>query len=74
MNMKNTFSERLSGHGFNLYRMLAVDVMHEVEIGTWKAVFIQLLRLMEVLDKGAINKLDSRSVSLVSPSSCGLSD
>ena len=41
--------------------MLVVDVMHEVELGVWKAVFIQLLRLMESTDKGTINELDKRS-------------
>ena len=40
--------------------MLVVDLMHEVELGVWKALFIQILRLMEATDKGAINKLDER--------------
>ena len=58
--LQNTFSERLSPHGFDLYKMLVVDVLHEVELGVWKAVFIQLLRLMEASNKGSINKLDER--------------
>jgi hypothetical protein len=56
---QNAFSDKLSGHGFNLYTMLVVDLMHEAELGVWKAVFIQLLRLMEATDKGTINKLDA---------------
>lgn len=40
--------------------MLVVDVMHEVELGVWKALFIQILRLLDSSDKGAINKLDER--------------
>lgn len=40
--------------------MLVVDLMHEVELGVWKALFIQILRLMEATDKGTINKLDQR--------------
>lgn len=43
--------------------MLVVDEMHVVELGVWKAVFIQLLRILEALDKGSINKLDERWVS-----------
>ena len=60
MGIQNAFSDRLSAHGFNLFSMLVVDLMHEVELGVWKAVFIQLLRLMEATDKGTINKLDNR--------------
>lgn len=40
--------------------MLVVDLMHEVEIGAWKALLIQLLRLMEALGTGSLNKLDER--------------
>lgn len=43
--------------------MLVVDFMHVFEIGVWKAVFIQLLRLLEALDKGTINQLDKRYVN-----------
>ncbi|KAJ3526401.1 hypothetical protein NMY22_g10179 [Coprinellus aureogranulatus] len=56
----NAFSEKLSNHGFDLYKMLVVDVMHEVELGVWKAIFIQLLRLMEASNKGSLNTLDER--------------
>jgi hypothetical protein len=58
--LQNAFSDRLSPHGFDLFKMLVVDVMHEVELGVWKAVFIQLLRLMEASNKGSINALDER--------------
>ena len=40
--------------------MLIVDLMHEVELGVWEVLFIQILCLMEATDKGAINKLDER--------------
>jgi hypothetical protein len=49
--------------------MLVVDVMHEVELGVWKALFIQILRLLDASDKGAINTLDKRCVR-VSPAQC----
>lgn len=42
--------------------MLVIDLMHEVEIGVWKAVFIQLLRLLEAVQKGTMNELDARWV------------
>ncbi|KAJ3544767.1 hypothetical protein NMY22_g2665 [Coprinellus aureogranulatus] len=56
----NAFSATLSPHGFDLFKMLVVDVMHEVELGVWKAVFMQLLRLLDATDKGSINTLDMR--------------
>ncbi|KAJ3517693.1 hypothetical protein NMY22_g13906 [Coprinellus aureogranulatus] len=57
---RNAFSERLSPYGFNLFDMLTSDVMHEVELGVWKSLFIQLLRLLEALPSKPTNVLDSR--------------
>ena len=44
--------------------MLVVDIMHEVDLGIWKALFIQLLHLLEATDKGLLNALDIRQVRL----------
>lgn len=41
---------------------MAPDVLHEVEIGVWKSLFIHLLRLLEAVDKSTINILNKRSV------------
>ncbi|TEB23585.1 hypothetical protein FA13DRAFT_1571092, partial [Coprinellus micaceus] len=46
---KNAFSERLSSHGLDVYDIPAVDILHEVEIGVWKSLFIHLLRLLEAI-------------------------
>jgi hypothetical protein len=46
--------------GFNVFSMLVVDVMHEVDLGVWKSLFIQLLRLLEATKKGLLNTLDAR--------------
>jgi hypothetical protein len=40
--------------------MLVVDIMHEFELGIWKALFIHLLRILEAYDKNLINELDRR--------------
>lgn len=40
--------------------MLVVDIMHEVDLGVWKSLFIQLLRLLEATKKGLLNILDAR--------------
>jgi hypothetical protein len=40
--------------------MLVVDIMHEFELGVWKALFIHLLRILESVDKALIHELDRR--------------
>ncbi|KAF7964872.1 hypothetical protein HWV62_1965 [Athelia sp. TMB] len=47
----NAFSRKLGPHGFNVFKALLPDLMHEVEIGGWKALFIHLLRILEVHNK-----------------------
>ncbi|KIK31508.1 hypothetical protein CY34DRAFT_33015, partial [Suillus luteus UH-Slu-Lm8-n1] len=58
----NAFGETLGLLGFNTFRMLVVDFMHECELGTWKALFIHLIRLLYALPKGdhLVALLDSR--------------
>lgn len=34
--------------------------MHEVEIGSWKALFIHLLRILASVDKSTLHELDRR--------------
>lgn len=38
--------------------MLVVDLMHEFELGVWKALFIHLLRILEAVDKSLVGELD----------------
>jgi hypothetical protein len=40
--------------------MLVVDLLHEFELGVWKALFIHLLRILEAVDKTLVNELDRR--------------
>jgi hypothetical protein len=44
--------------------MLVVDFMHECELGTWKAVFTHLIRLLYALPGGdhLVATIDNRSV------------
>jgi hypothetical protein len=49
---QNAFVERLGPLGFDAFRMLAVDFMHECELGTWKALFTHLIRLLYALPGG----------------------
>jgi hypothetical protein len=40
--------------------MLLPDVMHEIELGGWKALFIHLLRIVQSIDGRLIVELDRR--------------
>jgi len=43
-----------------MFEMLVVDLMHEIEIGVWKVVFIHLLCLLECLCDNLKHELDRR--------------
>jgi len=57
---QNTFSDKLTPLSFNMFDMLVVDLMHEVELGVWKAVFIHLLRLLDCHGECLKHELDRR--------------
>ncbi|KAH7927896.1 hypothetical protein BV22DRAFT_1006163 [Leucogyrophana mollusca] len=56
----NTFIERLSPLGFDFYPILVVDLLHEFELGVWKAVFKHLIRMLYAIDPDLINILNHR--------------
>jgi hypothetical protein len=58
--IQNTFSNRLSPLGFDLFPMLVVDLMHEFELGVWKALFIHLLRILSAKNPALLHELDQR--------------
>lgn len=62
--MQNTFSELFLAFGLNFYLIFAPDLLHEFELGVWKAVFIQLLRILYALGGDRIQTLNSRQVSM----------
>jgi hypothetical protein len=55
---QNAFSSKLAPFGFNMFCMLTVDLMHEVELGIWKAVFVHLLRVLDCENEGLKHELD----------------
>jgi hypothetical protein len=57
---QNAFSDKLSPLGLNLFDMVVVDLLHEIELGVWKAVFIHLLRLLECENRNLKHELDRR--------------
>jgi hypothetical protein len=62
---ENAFVDKLGPLvGFDAFRMLVVDFMHECELGTWKALFTHLIRLLYALPggDGLVACLDNRYV------------
>ena len=57
---QNAFSECLGHYGFNMFNMVVVDLLHEVELGVWKAIFIHLLRILDCQDESLKHELDRR--------------
>jgi hypothetical protein len=64
--LQNAFSI-LNPFGFDVFSSLVVDLMHEFELGVWKALFIHLIRILEAHDKKSrlttVSELDKRFVS-----------
>jgi hypothetical protein len=59
---KNAFVERL-GPPFNPSDMLVVDLLHEFEVGVWKAFFTHLIRVLYAAGDGTdrlVIELDKR--------------
>jgi hypothetical protein len=40
--------------------MLVIDLMHEFELGIWKALFIHLLRMLAAKNPALLHELDQR--------------
>jgi hypothetical protein len=40
--------------------MLVVDIMHEFELGVWKALFIHLIRILQASSAALVNEMDCR--------------
>ncbi|KIO20788.1 hypothetical protein M407DRAFT_219893, partial [Tulasnella calospora MUT 4182] len=58
---ENAFSKALfANFEFNFFRMLVVDLMHEFELGVWKAVLIHLIRMLHTLGNDSVNEFNQR--------------
>lgn len=40
--------------------MLAVDLLHELELGVWKGLFTHLLRILAACNSTMLNEVDRR--------------
>ncbi|KZT71629.1 hypothetical protein DAEQUDRAFT_665724 [Daedalea quercina L-15889] len=57
---RSAFSTRFADTGFNFYSMFVPDVLHEFELGVWKAIFIHLLRILYAEGKDRIQIMNQR--------------
>lgn len=59
---QNAFASKLQRFNFNHFSMLVVDIMHEFELGTWKALFTHLIRVLYAVSPSGqlVAKLDDR--------------
>ncbi|KAJ3573756.1 hypothetical protein NP233_g2220 [Leucocoprinus birnbaumii] len=55
----NAFVERL-GENFKLSAMFTVDLLHEIELGTWKSLFSHLIRILYSAGENLVSTLDER--------------
>ena len=60
----NTFAERLSPFGFDIFPALVVDLMHEFELGVLKSVLKHLIRILYAIDEDLVSTLNERLVFL----------
>jgi hypothetical protein len=52
--------------------MMAVDLLHEFELGVWRSLFIHLLRILESVNPDLLHELDRRYVKPL-PAHCSMS-
>ncbi|KAF7785078.1 hypothetical protein Agabi119p4_1243 [Agaricus bisporus var. burnettii] len=57
---RNAFSERLSQFGFQFHQVFVPDLLHEFELGVWKAAFTHLVRLLYCENANSVTDLDER--------------
>ncbi|KAK2467956.1 hypothetical protein APHAL10511_000251 [Amanita phalloides] len=62
----NTFSYHLSKHSFNFFSMFVPDLLHEFELGVWKAIFKHLMRIIHEQGSNSIQTLNKR-YRMISP-------
>ncbi|KAH9004426.1 hypothetical protein EDB84DRAFT_1573164 [Lactarius hengduanensis] len=57
---RNTFSRLIGPHGADFYSLFVVDLMHEFELGVWRATFTHMLRILYAQGGDAIPELNQR--------------
>ncbi|KAG8898963.1 hypothetical protein FRC00_002093 [Tulasnella sp. 408] len=56
----NAFSSSLGQFNFDFFSMLCVDILHEFELGVWKALLLHLIRMLHAVGEPEVVELDRR--------------
>ncbi|KAF8235261.1 hypothetical protein L208DRAFT_1038046, partial [Tricholoma matsutake] len=54
----NAFSMQLSKFGFEFHSMFVPDLLHEFELGVWKAIFTHLIHILYAAGGDCIQTLN----------------
>lgn len=46
-----------------MFLLWVIDMMHEFELGIWRALLIHLLRMLQAADRSLLNELDHQYVN-----------
>ncbi len=60
LGVQSAFSIRFGEFGQNAYDLFVPDLLHEFELGVWKATFTHLVRLLIAVGGTAVHDLDER--------------
>ena len=58
--LQNAFGGRLADAGFEITEILTVDILHEVELGVWKAVLVHLIRVLHSYKADLVKEMNER--------------
>jgi len=58
--LQSAFISTLSKFGLDFFSLFVVDLMHEFELGVWKAVFMHLVWILHTQDAEVIAEFDRR--------------
>jgi hypothetical protein len=60
INPQNVFSTKLNQLGLDFHGLFVVDLLHEFELGVWKAIFTHLMRILQAIGGNAVQVLNNR--------------
>ena len=69
---QNAFSTHLLPFSFNFYSMLVVDLLHEFELGVWKAILTHLICILYAAGEDKVGLMNARYVISVSMFQLGI--
>jgi hypothetical protein len=56
--LQNAFMRSIPG--LNIYELLTVDLLHEVELGVWKSLFTHIIRILSAHSTSTVSEFDRR--------------